>query len=312
MPIEIQCTNIVSFDRDTGQYVHCNHVIKVPSEKAGLTVQCPKCGGSVQATPSQPEDLTPATASSSPVDELLNDEAPVPPPTSSPTLQATPQAAPRSLQSQIKCINCHAPMERGTKICPSCNYQQPVAEVADVETGFRGALGQQLTEGTSPWFVLALAAGGMALLMFSCVVCCNGRTAMIVFGTPVALAALLLIVLLFLHRRPAEPWSASIVRVVHPWKLLLLLMRMRWQMAGAGPTMLDRRLTQFADNDLVNTKGLTEFKIIDLEGTQITDQGLQYLYGMPNLRYLVLENTQVTPQAVQNLQRELPKVWIWV
>ncbi len=43
MLIEIQCENISSFDATVGKYVECGERIIVAGEKAGETIECPKC-----------------------------------------------------------------------------------------------------------------------------------------------------------------------------------------------------------------------------------------------------------------------------
>ena len=48
MLIEIQCENVSSFDATVGKYVECGEKIIVSGDKAGETVECPKCNQPVE------------------------------------------------------------------------------------------------------------------------------------------------------------------------------------------------------------------------------------------------------------------------
>ncbi|MCH7724981.1 MAG: zinc ribbon domain-containing protein [Planctomycetes bacterium] len=48
MPNELTCSNIVRWDNDAEKYVACGHRFAASGAMSGATIECPRCGGSVE------------------------------------------------------------------------------------------------------------------------------------------------------------------------------------------------------------------------------------------------------------------------
>ena len=57
MPIPVTCTNIVRYDKETGKYVYCKNTVNVSESRIGETIECPKCGGSLEVVPQEPTEI---------------------------------------------------------------------------------------------------------------------------------------------------------------------------------------------------------------------------------------------------------------
>ena len=74
---------------------------------------------------------------------------------------------------------------------------------------------------------------------------------------------------------------------------------------------LHLNLTKVTDADLVDLRRFTILEChsltLSLNGTTVTDDGLAHLNGLSNLRVLFLDGTAVTEKGIEELQRALPR-----
>ena len=66
-----------------------------------------------------------------------------------------------------------------------------------------------------------------------------------------------------------------------------------------------------SDADLATLEGLTSLKDLQLDDTDVSDAGLARLGGMTALRKLCISRTRVTDKGVLELERALPRLWIY-
>lgn len=310
MAVEATCRNILRYDKDAGQYVHCGCVFEVAEDQIGSIVECPDCGAGVEVLPPEPQQID-----ASPLD--IMDDVVAESTQSQWTYQPPPEIEPARARTQLPCINCHTPIPVSAEICPECGYRQPDAE-AEGPTGAQLWASSWLSDDASPWMILGL---GSALL---CVLgtLCLGYTA-IEYGTGSALCLLsplglilgVLVLLLLAGRRRGEPLGAAAKRVLNPMSAVLLLCRAsswrepRWPFRTRR--VLDGRDSQLGDRQLLDDEHLDRYEAVDLEGTQITDAGLDYLLTAKSLKFVVLRGTNTTAQGVRRLQNRRPHLWIW-
>jgi len=70
--------------------------------------------------------------------------------------------------------------------------------------------------------------------------------------------------------------------------------------------LVNLALTQITDAELAHhLKGLTQLRVLVLNGTKVTDAGLEHLKGLTQLKTLQLWNTKVTDEGVKRLQQAL-------
>lgn len=313
---EIRCTNFAGFDEVTQSYKRCNQKIKIPENRLGREITCPKCHqplvvGEFEQDPLELAALDSTTLQKSGDVMSMDFENPA-------------QTAKVFETSKKRCPQCGGLFgEDG--VCQVCNYVEPVQAAKRRQSdntplrtaGFQLWLQSTAADGVSlkviGYIVFAVSC------LFGLVMIAFGILSQSILGAVIAAIAafyLFFIFSVFLKTKQLATQRNAELGILSPfWNLILTFARMQdWQKYDSrlrGRVIIDRRDKPVNDAELAQLGGLKNCQVLDLENSTITDNGLKVLYGLPNLRCLVLKNTDVSDEAVTTLQQQYPRLWIW-
>ncbi len=130
MPFDVKCSNIVRFDKEAGKYVQCGEVVTAQDDQRGQTVECPKCGASLDLLPPAP---TPLTDEKDEYDNLFAASFTDQP---SATKEAAPPVEPKTEETepdltlepipdeaQNRCASCGALLNADARRCDLCGFE---------------------------------------------------------------------------------------------------------------------------------------------------------------------------------------------
>ena len=313
---EIRCTNYAGFDEVTQSYRLCNQKIRVPDERLGSNITCPKCNQSLTVADPGNEQ------------QALD-------PIESPQIQPGADVMSMDFDSKMaskgvfntarkRCPKCGGYFD-DDGVCQTCNYVEPIQDAQR-----RNAQQQPLRPAGFQLWLQAIATEGVSLTIIGYVVfatCCLFGLLMLAIGIlsqsilgafVAALAAFFLffVFAVFLKTRQLATVRNADLGILKPaWNLILLLARWQnWQNYDSnlkGRNIIDLRTRPVDDAGLAQVGGLKNCQVLDLENSNITDNGLKCLYGLSYLQCVVLKNNEVSDDAVTMLQQKYPRLWIW-
>ena len=313
---EIRCTNFAGFDEVTQSYKLCNQKIRVPENRVGSEITCPKCHQVLMV-----EDIE-----NLPLDAEVVDSTNIKKSNDVMSMDFPSQSGSRSVFSapQKRCPKCGGFFgEDG--VCQACNYVEPVQDARR-----RRIENQPLRSAGFQLWLQSIATEGVSLAVVGYIifaVCCLFGLTSIAFGILsqsflgafIAAAAAFFLFFVFsvlIKTRQLATQRNAELGILSPfWNMLLLLARMQdWQNYDSnlkGRNVIDLRTRPVDDAGLSQLAGLKTCQVLDLENSSISDDGLKLLYGLPHLRCLILKNTNVSDEAVTTFQQQYPRIWIW-
>lgn len=224
------------------------------------------------------------------------------------------------------CHHCGWPLEEKQSVCPSCKTPRKAAFVDKKDRkplSKKGPFGFHLwldsmtirkpdRSGTGFGTIFGYVAAfvfmgaGLSMVVF-------GGLPGIFFGPFVAFIGFAVFTALrYWNAARKDPRTRIPVLGLHAWSLVLWLVRSFHLPKYSKKRILDKHGDEsFGDQELASIRNLNEYRVLDLEGTNVTDEGLLYLYNLTGIDYLILNDTRVTEDGVFELQRSIPRTWIW-
>ena len=320
MPIQFRCSNIVSYDASSEQYVRCNYLLTAPSDQFAKFIVCPQCNiralvppaSEISSLPNQP--TTPTKSDS---------QRRQPTAISVATSPAKSELKFSAFDSKSRCRKCGGAIGENF-CCQVCGFKV-ILEASNTSldrieiqpAGCQRWFANKLAPGTGSASLVAAAHSLVALLLIilaTTAIGLGGSSAGFVLAA-IACFAGLYAYMIFEFRRIARRQPATLnwwQRAA--WNLVLYFFRARrWRSNDASHTwqVLDLQNQPYDDAQITSLPEITKYHVIDLEGTRLTDAGLHRLQGLAGLQCLVVRNTNVTQNAVFLIQQRLPHTWIW-
>ena len=323
MPIEFRCSNVAGFDEKSQSYVVCNQKLRVKSDRAGGTINCPKCNQELEVP--LPDLVVPEPGSQvAATDDLAGIQQ-------KPGVMelefdagVDPDSSPAFSNFENRCPQCGGKFNRDS-VCRSCGYVEPskhaekkaAANTPIKPSGFQLWLGSIANEGVSlPIIGYVLFA---ATVLFCLLTISWGILSTSIPGVLAAVMAAFLLCFataVMLKTRDLATNNDATLGILSPaWNWMLIAARaLEWEKYDGklkNRKILDLRNKDIGDEELRQQKGLQSCEVLDLENCPITDAGLPPLYRIASLKCLVLKNTEVSQEAVFKLQQYKPHLWIW-
>ncbi len=320
MSIQFRCSNIVSYETTSEQYIRCNNLLTAPSDQVAKFVICPQCNTRALVPPasefvSLPDQTTTPIKSDPQRGSAASRPVAVVPVTSELKFSA--------FDSKSRCRKCGGAIGENF-CCQICGFKGilkadhiPIERIEVQPTGCQRWLANKLAHGTGTATLINAAHTFVALILIilgTAAIGLGGGSAVFVLAA-IACFAGLYAYIIFEFRRIARRQPATLNWWQKAgWNLLLNYFRARrWRPGDSKQVwqVLDLRNKRLDDAQITSLADITKYQVIDLEGTQLTDAGLHRLQGLANLQRLVVRNTNVTQKAVFLVQQRLPLAWIW-
>ena len=324
MPVIFRCNNILRFDDERQQYLHCDQKLKVADSKIGTFVNCPRCKQAVEV-PAVSQEMEPQAVADSSIQASAvvgRDEGPQA--SGGPTPAMAPESGQLTYSNLVTseyCPKCGSPLSANR--CHGCGFvkqqyenRPPIDRIGVKPAGFYLWLTKKMSGGLSPG-QLALACHILVVLSlvvgFLVAVVVGGIAAFVLIFLLAAFGLVYLVAVIQfrrLLRRPAATltwWQSAL------WNMTLGFVRgHNWYLSKEESNrVLDLSDKGCSDAELDRITRFKPYRVLDLSNCDVTDQGLYKLHLLVNLRYLILKNTAVTNEGVFRLQQALPNLWIW-